>query len=102
MIASRLNNKYIGYSVKFRPRPSSEELVVLIISSVLGYKGFSRSCKLPPSSLSLSWKVFYIIYPHLDDLGPPFVDHAGRYSSACPICRLPKPSVSCSNQDSTT
>ena len=52
----------------------------------------------PP--LFLSWRVSYIIYPLLVDLDPPFVDHAGRYSSACPICHLPKPSVSCSNQGS--
>ena len=50
--------------------------------------------------LSLSWRVSYIIYPLLVDLGPPFVDHAGRYSRAYPICYLPKPSVSYSNQDS--
>ena len=44
------------------------------------------------------WRVSYIIYPLLVDLGLLFVDHAGHYSSACPICRLPKPSVSYSNQ----
>ena len=49
----------------------------------------------------LFWRVSYIIYPLFVDLGPPFVDHAGRYLSACPICHLPQPSVSCSNQDST-
>ena len=49
----------------------------------------------------LSWRVSYIIYPLLVDLGLPFVDHAGRYLSACPICRLPKPSMSCSNQGNT-
>ena len=49
----------------------------------------------------LSWRVSYVIYPILVDLGHPFVDHADRYSSACPIYRLPKPSVSCNNQGST-
>ena len=45
---------------------------------------------------------FLTLYtPFLVDLGPPFVDYAGRYSSAYPICCLPKPSVSCSNQGST-
>ena len=48
-------------------------------------------------SLSLSWRVSYIIYPFLVDFGPPFVDHAGRYLSVYPICRLPKPSMSYNN-----
>lgn len=50
---------------------------------------------LPPRRIS------YIIYPLLADLGPPFVDYAGHYSSVCPIGRLPKSSMSCGNQDST-
>ena len=37
--------------MKLCPRAWSEELVVLIISSVLGYYGFPRWCKLQPSSL---------------------------------------------------
>ena len=54
----------------------SEELSVLILSSVLGCKGFPKSCKLlsfPP----LSRRIFLIIYPFSVDLGLPFVGHAG-------------------------
>ena len=40
MVISGLSNKDVDQSVKFSPQPSSEELVVLLISSVLGYKGF--------------------------------------------------------------
>ena len=49
----------------------------------------------------LFWKVSYIINPLFVDLDPPFVDYAGRYLSACPICHIPQPFVSCSNQGST-
>ena len=73
---------------------SPEELVVLLPSSVLRYQDFFQ---IPPSS----WKASYIIYPLSVDLGPPFVGHAGHFSSACPINRLLKPFVSCSNQGST-
>ena len=41
------------------------------------------------------------MYLILVDLGSPFVDHAGHYLSACPICRLLQFSVSCSNQGGT-
>ena len=41
---------------------------------------------------------FSVIYVLPIDLGPPFVDHAGCYLSACPIYRLLQLSVSCSNQ----
>ena len=51
--------------------------------------------------LPLSWRTSYVIYPLSVDPGPLFVDHADHFSSACPISRLPKPSVSCSNQSST-
>ena len=50
--------------------------------------------------LPLSWRTSYVIYPLSVDLGPPFVDHAGHFSSACPISCLLKPFVSCSNQNS--
>ena len=52
-------------------------------------------------SISHSWRVSHVIYLLLIDLGPPFVDHAGCYFSACPICRLLQLSVSCSNQGDT-
>ena len=52
-------------------------------------------------SIPLSWRVSYVIYLLLVDLGPPFVDHASRYLSACPIYRLLQLSVSCSNQGGT-
>ena len=99
---SRLDNRYMDLSVKFCPWPSSEELVVLLISLVLGNKGFKddTNCYRLPSLLffdPLSLRVSYIIYPFLVDLGPSFVDHAGYFLSACPINRLPKPSMSCSN-----
>ena len=91
--------------MKFYPQPSSEEFVVLIISSVLGYKGFKdkTNCSrvLSFSSLPFSWRISHIIYSLPVDLGPPSVDHVGHYSSVYPISYLPKPSVSCSNQDST-
>ena len=35
-----------------------------------------------------SWRAFSVIYLILIDLGRPFVNHAGRYLSACPIRRL--------------
>ena len=91
--------------MKFCPQPSSEELVVLIISLVLGYKGFKDhtncSCVLSFSALPFSWRISHIIYPLPVDLGLPSVDHAGHYSSAYPISHLPRPFVSCNNQDST-
>ena len=46
------------------------------------------------------WRVSYVIYLLLEDLGPPFVDRPGHYLSACPIRHLPKPLVSWGNQDS--
>ena len=53
-------------------------------------------------SRSLSpWRISYIIQSFLDDLDPPFVDHAGHYSSASPIKQLPKPFMRCGNQGST-
>ena len=48
-----------------------------------------------------SRKAFSVIYLLLIDLGRPFVDHAGRYLSACPIRRLPQLAVSCSKQGDT-
>ena len=51
--------------------------------------------------IPLSWRVSYVIYLLLVDLSPQFVDHAGRYLSACPICRILQLSVSCSNQCGT-
>ena len=49
-------------------------------------------------SIPLSWRVSYVIYLLLVDLGPPFVDYVDRYLSACLICCLLQLSVSCSNQ----
>ena len=39
--------------------------------------------------IPLSWRGSYNIYLLLVDLGPLFVDHVGRYSSACYIYCLP-------------
>ena len=107
MIASRLNNKYVG--VKCETLSSG-----LVRGTGCSYYFFSAwlqrffqddaNCNhLPYLQFfdPLSWRVSYIIYPLLVDFGPLFVDHVGCYSSACPICRLPKPSMSCSNQGST-
>ena len=85
---------------------SSEELSVLILSSVLGYKGFQDHancyCILSFYFLIPFIGGFLTLYTPLPvDLGPPFVNHASHYSSACPISHLPKPSVHCSNQDNT-
>ena len=91
MVTSGLNSKEVDQSVKCCPLLSSEELVVLLPSSVLRSQGFSR--------VPLSWRASYIIYPISVDLVPSFVDHAGYPLSACPINRLPKPSMSCSNQN---
>ena len=81
--------------MKFCPLPSSEKLVVLITSLVFRYKGFKdhTNYRRPPS-----WRTSYIIYPFSVDPGPQFVDHVGHFLSACPIGRISKPSVSCSNQ----
>ena len=92
--------------MKFHPWPSSKELVVLLISSVLGNKGFEddTNCyRILPFQIfpTLFWWIPHIIYPLPVDLDLLFVEHAGYFSSACPISRLPKPSVSCSNQSST-
>ena len=46
-------------------------------------------------------RISHIIYAYFADLGPPFVDYASHYLSACPIRRPPQFSVSCGNQDST-
>ena len=66
---------------------------------------FLLQCLIPgvfqKKGICFSWRAFHIISPLLFDPGPPFVDHADHLSSACPISRLPKPSVSCSNQSST-
>ena len=93
MVTSGLNSKDVDQSVKCCPLILSEELVVLLPSSVLRSQGFSR--------VPLSWRAYYIIYPISIDLGPSFVDHVGHLSSACPISCIPKPSVSCSNQSCT-
>ena len=49
----------------------------------------------------LLWWISHIIWPLLANLGPLFIDHAGHYSSACPISRHPKSFVSYGNQGST-
>ena len=59
------------------------------------FPGFSKK------RIPFSQRASYIIYPIFLDPGPPFVDHAGHLSSACPISCIPKPSISCSNQSST-
>ena len=90
--------------MKFCHLPSSEGLVVLIFS-VLGNKGFEDDtncyCILLFFIPLFFWWISHIIYPLLIDLGSPFVDHAGYFSSVCPISRLPKPSMSRNNQSST-
>ena len=53
------------------------------------------------SSLLHYWRASFVIYLILIDLGRPFVDHAGRYLSACPIRRLPQLAMSCSKQGDT-
>ena len=45
--------------MKLCSRAWSEELVILIISSALGYKDFPRRCKLPLSSLSPPLFLFF-------------------------------------------
>ena len=53
------------------------------------------------SSFLHSRRASSVIYLLLIDLGRPFVDHAGRYLSACPIRRLPQLAMSCSKQGDT-
>ena len=78
----------------------SEENILVYNSFGLGYN-FSSCCynvfstDFPTSS---SWRVSYIIYLPLDDLGPPFVDRPGHYLSACPIRHLPNPLASYDGQ----
>ena len=88
--------------MKFYRWPSSEELVVLLISSMLGNKGFEDDTNYYhilsfQIFVPFLWWISHIIYPLPVDLGPPFVDHVGYFSSAYPISRLPKTSVSCSD-----
>ena len=93
MVMGGLSSKDMDKSVKCCPLLSFEELVVPFPFSMPLSRGFSKK------GIHFSWRASYIIYPLLVDLGPPFVDHAGHLLSACPINRLPKPSVSCSNQN---
>ena len=51
----------------------------------------------PPLSSGIS----YIIYPPLNNPGPPLVDHLNHYLSTCPIEHPYRPFVSWGNQDST-
>ena len=44
-------------------------------------------------NLPLSSGISYIIYLHLNDLGPPLVGCLSRYLSACPIRHLYRPFV---------
>ena len=54
-----------------------------------------------PFSLSRFRRAFSIIYLLLINVGHPFVDHTGRYWSACPICRPLQLAVSCDKQGGT-
>ena len=69
---------------------SSEELsILLLLLSVLGYRGFQdhadchsfplflSSCSF--SAIPHSWRVSHIIYFFPVDLDPPHVGHAGHY-----------------------
>ena len=77
---------------------SSEGLSVLLLSSVLGRKGFQGHANCYRVLLSFfsefliphSWRISHIIYPLTIDFGPPSVNHAGHYSSARHISHLPK------------
>ena len=91
---------------------SSEELsILLLLLSVLGYKGFQDRADCHSfllflsfcsfSAIPHSWRVSHIIYFFSVDLGPPPVDHTDHYSSARPISHIPKLSVSYSNQGCT-
>ena len=51
--------------------------------------------------ISLSWRVFNIIYLPLDHLHPTLVDHLSRHLSTCPIKHPLQFSVSCDSQGST-
>ena len=63
---------------------------------------FLQYFSLGDHTCTLSFRsIFFIIQPISIDLGFPFVDRAGHYSSAYPIRRPPKSFVSCGNQDST-
>ena len=86
--------------------PSStklEENILEYSSFGLGYN-FSSCCysvffiDFPIPSF---WRVSYIIYLHLDDPGPLFVDCLIHYLSACPIRYLLKPFMTWGNQHST-
>ena len=90
-----------GHGLKYESLSSgisSEGLSVLLLSSVLGRKGFQGHANCYRVLLSFfsgfpvphSWRISHIIYPFTIDLGPPSIDHAGYYSSARPISHLPK------------
>ena len=57
-------------------------------------------CSLSLFLASLSWRVFHLIYPHLDHLHPPPVDHPNPYLSTCPIRHPLWFLVSCGSQGS--
>ena len=50
---------------------------------------------------SFSWRVFHLMYLHLDHLHPTLVDHLSSYLSTYPIRHPLWFSVSCGSQDST-
>ena len=58
---------------------------------------FSLSLYFP---IPFSWRVFHLIYLHLDHLHPPLIDHLSSYLSTCPIRHSLWFSVSCGSQDS--
>ena len=60
------------------------------------YTIFSLSFPIP-----LHERVLHLIYPHLNNLNPPLVDHSKLYLSTCPIKYPLYLSMSCSNQGNT-
>ena len=80
--------------------PHSRSLLFLLILLQCFVTKVSKIIQIA-TVLLLFWRTSYIIYPFSVDHGPPFVNHASHFSSACPISRLPKPFVSCNNQSST-
>ena len=52
-------------------------------------------------SIPLHERVLHLIYPHLNNLHPPLVDHSKPYLSACPIKHPLQLSVSCDSQGNT-
>ena len=113
MIVSRWNNQTCEGKGESLSSNLIRGLIPLLSSSMFSYRSFlgwkeqqSSFFNLPfflspipgrPLTLYAS----YVIYLFSIDLGHQFVDHAGCYLNACPICRLIQLVVSCSNQGDT-